>query len=144
MITRKYTYLAGEEEFKNVEIPIYNTKNIGLVYAKNKGFGLYNDVGSVESSLFIISTKITPEQFDENPTEKEQFIQLISANLAEIYAKATGLKEYEKKHPEYIFIQLMDVLKDKNCKKISSNDELFNIVNDGFARLDVDILKNLL
>ena len=36
MITRKYTYLAGEEEFKNVEIPIYNTKNIGLVYAKNK------------------------------------------------------------------------------------------------------------
>ena len=85
MITRKYTYLAGEDELKKVEIPIYNEKSIGIVYVKNKGYGLYNDVKTIESSLFILSTNITPSDFDKNPNDKQQFIQLVTANLEEIY-----------------------------------------------------------
>lgn len=142
MITRKYTYLAGEDELKKVEIPIYNEKSIGIVYVKNKGYGLYNDVKTIESSLFILSTNITPSDFDKNPNDKQQFIQLVTANLAEIYKDAEELKEYEKKHPEYIFIQLMDLLKTEP-ETLNSEDELYKIVTDGFEKLDIDMLKSL-
>ena len=96
MITRKYTYLVGEKEFKKVEIPIYNDKSIGIIYAKNKGYALYNTTTDILENLFLIATNLTPTDFKNNSKsekDKEQFIELVSMNLNQIYNDAKELKE---------------------------------------------------
>lgn len=145
MITRKYTYLVGEKEFKKVEIPIYNDKSIGIIYAKNKGYALYNTTTDILENLFLIATNLTPTDFKNNSKsekDKEQFIELVSMNLNQIYNDAKELKEYMKKHPEYIFIQLMDLLEENKCTNITEKDELYNTLLDAFLKLDIDTLKS--
>ena len=47
-----------------------------------------------------------------------------------------------KKHPEYIFIQLMDLLEENKCTNITEKDELYNTLLDAFLKLDIDTLKS--
>lgn len=60
--------------------------------------------------------------------------------MNEIY-KSRDIKEYEKKHPEYVFLELFDKLINGDYDEISKKDPFYDVIDDGFIRLELDQFK---
>lgn len=124
---------------------IYNNKAIGIIYLENKGYVLFEKDGENLNNVFFIKTDTKPEQYLVNSpaphllNNKDEFIGLISLILDGIYDYE--IKEYDKKHPEFIFLRLFDNLKEGNVELISKDDELYDLIDDGFIRLELSYLK---
>jgi len=146
MIIRKLDKLTLGDAMKKVETNVFEKKCIGMVYIQNHGFVFYEDDDEIKSNLFIVKTKTKPSQYLDDDLEKklqknkEDFISIIDIILNDIYQ--TGeIKEYEKKHPEYIFLELFDNFINKNYEEITKEDSFYNVIDDGFIRLELDQFK---
>ena len=144
MITRKYSYLAGSNLTKKVEVKVDEDNCVGLLYIKNKGYGLYNTKEDFEDSLFIIDTKMEPNDFKTKTQDQEQFIQLVKINLDLIYADKVAMKTYNKKHPEYLLLELMDNLESADCEILDNKNKQSKILQKGFDKLNIETIKSFL
>ena len=68
-------------------------------------------------------------------------IGIISLILDDIYDD--DIKEYDKKHPEFVFLRLFDNLSNGNVELISKDNELYDLIDDGFIRLELSNLKSM-
>ena len=146
MIIRKLDKLALGDTLNKVETNVFEKKCIGMVYIENNGFVFYEDDDKIKSNIFIIKTKTTPSQYLDDELDKKleknkkEFISIIDIILSDIY-QAGEIKEYEKKHPEYIFLELFDNFVNKNYEEITKEDPFYDIIDDGFIRLELDQFK---
>lgn len=147
MIIRKLDYLVLNENLKQFEVDIYQNQKLGMIYVPNNGYVFYENDNNVRKDIFIIKTKTPPELYVEETLQpriaknKEEFVQIIEILSAEIYRDA-DIKEYEKKHPEYLFMEIFDNLSSGNCSVLTSEDPFYKIIDEGFLRLEVDQLRN--
>lgn len=147
MIVRKWDYLNLNDELKNIEIEIYQNQKIGLIYVPDKGYVIYEENDGSKEDIIFIKTRTEPKQYNEEELKpkllknKKEFIELISMITNEIYENE-DIKEYEKKHPEYLFIELFDNLAKDDCPVMTRNDPFYQIVDSGFIRLELDQFKN--
>lgn len=146
MIIRKLDNLALGDSLKKVETDVFEKKGMGMVYVPDRGFVFYEDDSENKSNLFIIKTKTKPSQYLDVELDKKleknkkEFISIIDIILNDIYQ--TGeIKEYEKKHPEYIFLELFDNFINKNYEEITKEDPFYDVIDDGFIRLELDQFK---
>ena len=107
---------------------------------KNKGYCVY--IGGKEDEMFLINTKLTPEEFksEENASDKEDFINLIKILLDQIYGDS-DIPEYEKQHHEFVFLKIMDLFSTKDVEIIDKDSELYKTIELGFIRFDIELLK---
>lgn len=140
MIVRKLNFLTLSEGYDKISISIYDGKKINAVYLKNKGYCVYID--DKEDEMFLINTKLTPEEFksEENASDKEDFINLIKILLDQIYGDS-DIPEYEKQHHEFVFLKIMDLFSTKDVEIIDKDSELYKIIELGFIRFDIELLK---
>ncbi len=140
MIVRKLNFLTLSEGYDKISISIYDGKKINAVYLKNKGYCVYVD--GKEDEMFLINTKLTPEEFksEENASDKEDFINLIKILLDQIYGD-TDIPEYEKEHHEFVFLKIMDLFNTKDVEIIDKDSELYKTIELGFIRFDIELLK---
>ncbi len=140
MIVRKLNFLTLSEGYDKISISIYDGKKINAVYLKNKGYCVYID--GKEDEMFLINTKLTPEEFksEENASDKEDFINLIKILLDQIYGDS-DIPEYEKQHHEFVFLKIMDLFSTKDVEIIDKDSELYKTIELGFIRFDIELLK---
>ena len=140
MIVRKLNFLTLSEGYDKISISIYDGKKINAVYLKNKGYCVYID--GKEDEMFLINTKLTPEEFksEENASDKEDFINLIKILLDQIYGDS-DIPEYEKQHHEFVFLKIMDLFRTKDVEIIDKDSELYKTIELGFIRFDIELLK---
>lgn len=140
MIVRKLNFLTLSEGYDKISISIYDGKKINAVYLKNKGYCVYID--GKEDEMFLINTKLTPEEFksEENASDKEDFINLIKILLDQIY-EDSDIPEYEKQHHEFVFLKIMDLFSTKDVEIIDKDSELYKTIELGFIRFDIELLK---
>ena len=147
MIIRNVKDLKMNEQLAKVETNIYEDKNIGIIFVLNYGFVLFNSQNDVWDEVFVIKTITKPMDYTEDTTDKKilnnkaEFIQIIHDILNKIYSDA-NIKEYEKKHPEYIFMELFDKLNSGDVELIDSTYKYYDEIDDAFLRLDVEQMKN--
>lgn len=141
MFSRRFDYLKLNSKLKKVEIEIAENKKVYLIDVSGEGYAIYSNHGEIDSNLYLIKTNISPVNFDleENKKDKEQFIEIIGALLSKLYEGET-LRDYEKKHPEHILMQLMDLL-DSTIEYIDENDDLYKKLDIGFLKLELESLK---
>ena len=98
------------------------------------------NTGYLEKIFF--NTKLTPEEFksEENASDKEDFINLIKILLDQIYGDS-DIPEYEKQHHEFVFLKIMDLFSTKDVEIIDKDSELYKIIELGFIRFDIELLK---
>ena len=140
MIVRKLNFLTLSEGYDKISISIYDGKKINAVYLKNKGYCVYID--GKEDEMFLINTKLTPEEFksEENASDKEDFINLIKILLDQIYGDS-DIPEYEKQHHEFVFLKIMDLFSTNDVEIIDKDSELYKTIELGFIRFDIELLK---
>lgn len=145
MIIRKLEFLNIGSDSRKVSTVIYNDISVGLVYVPDKGYAVFIDNENPESEMFLLETKTTPKEYIENrdkyKEELSNFNSVISSIFNIIY-KDSEIKEYEKKHPDYTIIELMDKISEESADYLKDNKKLYDIVNDGFMKLDIDDLLN--
>lgn len=147
MIIRKLDFLKATHDLPMFNFEIYNNKAIGVVYVENRGYVLFEKENEELSNVFFIKTDTKPAQYlVSSPApnllkNKEEFIGVISLILNDIYDD--DIKEYDKKHPEFVFLRLFDNLNEGNVELISDDNELYDLIDDGFIRLELSILKNM-
>ncbi|MBE6494399.1 MAG: hypothetical protein E7Z84_07315 [Methanosphaera stadtmanae] len=146
MIIRKLDYLKPTHDLPLFNLEIYKNKEIAIIYVENRGYVLFEKNNEEYKNVFFIKTNLVPAQFlVSDPAahilnDKNEFIGIISLILDGIYDEK--IKEYDKKHPEFVLLNLLDNLNEGNVKFISPDTELYNIVDDGFIRLEISILEN--
>ncbi len=147
MIIRKLDFLKSTNDLQMFNFDIYNNKAIGVVFVEDTGYVLFEKEGEDLNNVFFIKTDTKPAQYLVNSPapillkNKEEFVGIISLILDDIYDD--DIKEYDKKHPEFVFLRLFDNLNEGNVELISKDNELYDLIDDGFIRLDLSILKNM-
>ena len=147
MIIRKLDFLKPTQDLSMFNFDIYDNKAIGIVYFEDKGYVLFEKDNAEWNNVFFIKTDAVPAQYlVDNPApllakDKESIIGIISLILDEIYDE--DIMEYDKKHPEFVFLRLFDNLNKGNVELISKDNELYDLIDDGFIRLELSILKNM-
>ncbi len=147
MIIRDLRNLKMNEKLVKVESNVYEDKNIGIVFALNHGFILFDSCNDTWDNIFVIKTLTKPADYTEDMSDKkllenkDEFVQVIQDILNTIYAGA-DIKEYEKKHPEYIFMELFDRLNNGDVEIIDSTHKYYDEIDEAFLRLDVEQMKN--
>ena len=136
MIIRKLDYLEFTKDLKKVELDIYEDKKIGFAFAKNTGFVIFESLNTNSRPENYVGD-LTPE-FERN---KEEFVGVVNILSDSIYPN--DIKEYEKKHPEFIFLKAMDMFTEGNGELIEKDSPFYKLVEDGFFKLDIDLLNNL-
>lgn len=147
MIIRKLDYLNFTEELRKVEVDIYDNKNIGFAFAENTGFVIFESLNDEWNNVFFIKTNSRPENYvgdltPEFEREKDEFVGVVTMLSSSIYPD--DIKEYEKKHPEFIFLKAMDMFVEGDSEIIKEDDPFYKLVDDGFVKLNIDLLNNLL
>lgn len=139
MLVRNLDFLSIPKEFSKVELDIYESKSIVLVYIENKGYSIVLKEADDNSSVFLLKTELTPENIN---SDKDDFINVIKMLLDRIYGDA-DIKEYEKQHQEHVFLQLMDLLTEgENVEIITEESKLYSDIEKGFMKLEIDIMDN--
>ena len=140
MLVRNLDFLSIPKEFAKVEVDIYGDSSIVLVYIENKGYSLLYKRKNEINSIFLLKTDILPSNVNEH-SDKTDFINLIKMLLDKIYARA-DIKEYEKQHPEYVFLRLMDKLNENvDVEMISEeNSKTYTDIEKGFMKLELEIM----
>ena len=147
MIVRNLESLKMNKKLAKVESNVYEDKNVGLVFVLNHGFVLFVSCAGKWNDVFIIKTATKPLDYVEEGNDKKilenknDFIELIHGLLDKIY-EDTGIKEYEKKHPEYIFLELIDKLTSGGVELIDESFEYYDDIDEGFLRLEVEQMTN--
>jgi len=145
MIIRKLNYLNLETELKMMSLELLKDHYIRLVYSPKNGYAVYSEVNNIQNDFFLIKTDNVPGDFNqENPeiqADKSEFVQIITAIIDNIY-KDKEIKEYEKKHPEYVLMELLDKLSLEDAETITKDNPIYEDINDGFLRLNVDQMMN--
>lgn len=147
MIIRKLDFLKPTHDLPMFNFDVYNNKAIGIVYFEDKGYVLFEKDNTELNNVFFIKTNTLPAQYlVDNPApslanDKENIIGIISLILDDIYDD--DIKEYDKKHPEFVFLRLFDNLSNGNVELISKDNELYDLIDDGFIRLELSNLKSM-
>ncbi len=142
MLVRNLDFLSIPKEFSKVEVNIYETRSIALVYIENKGYSLVlKDNDNIES-VFLLKTNIVPNNVNEH-ADRQDFINVIKMLLDRIYSIA-DIKEYEKQHQEHVFLRLMDMLNEGTDVELISeeNSKIYSDIEKGFIKLEIDIMEN--
>lgn len=66
---------------------------------------------------------------------------LITEILDNIY-KDQDIKEYEKKHPEYVFMELFDKLNSAQIEEIKQDHKYYKLVEEGFTKIEINQFQN--
>ena len=142
MLVRNLDFLSIPKEFSKVEIEIYDTRSIALVYINGKGYSLVLKSEDVIDSVFLLKTDIVPSNVNEH-SDREDFINVIKMLLDNIYSVA-DIKEYEKQHQEHVFLRLMDMLNEGTDVEMISEEtsKVYTDIEKGFMKLEIDILEN--
>ena len=138
MLVRNLDFLSIPKEFSKVEVNIYQTKSIALVYIQNKGYSLVLKDDDLINSIFLLKTEATPNNVGN---DREDFINVIKMLLDRIYAVA-DIKEYEKQHQEHVFLRLMDMLTEGQGEIITEESKIYSDIEKGFMKLEIDIMDN--
>lgn len=140
MIIRDLNFLV-ESEFKKVCVNIIEEKCISLIYIENKGYALLIEEDEDVSSIFIIKTEITPQEFsnDKHNEEKQDFIDLVHMFLDKIYENIE-IPIYEKQHHEFVLLKLLALFENNNYEIIDAKSDLSRSIHDAFIKLDIDLL----
>ena len=147
MIIRKLDFLKPTHDLPMFNFDIYNNKSIGIVYVEDKGYVLFEKYNDEWNNVFFIKTDTVPAQYlVDNPapllaSDKENIIGIISLILDEIYDD--NIKEYDKKHPEFVFLRLFDNLNEGNVELITKDNKSYDLIDDGFIRLELSNLKSM-
>ena len=142
MLVKNLDYLSIPQEFSKVDINVYKSYSIQIIFIENKGYAaILNDMDNI-NSIYLLKTKLTPKDIIDTK-DSEDFIKVIKEFLDKIY-KDSKIKEYEKQHHEHVFLKLMDMFSDKeNVKLISKdNSSLYEIIEKAFIKLELDIINN--
>lgn len=141
MFSKRLDELIFSSELKFSEMEIIENKNVFLIYILNKGYAIYSDNKDINSELYLIKTDITSINYnsDEKKREKEYMTNIVGILLNSIYENET-ISDYDKKHPEYVLTELMNRL-NSNTKYITQKDEIYNKIDNGFLRLELEELK---
>lgn len=140
MFFRNLNFFIPEGGYKKIEINIHDDKKLGAVYLKNKGYSIF--IKGNEDDMFLIHSELNPEDFkhEENSNEKEEFITIIKTLLDEIYSNF-DIPEYEKEHHEFVFLKIMDLFDTEAAKILEKDSKLYQLIELGFIKLDLEILK---
>ncbi|MBQ2831572.1 hypothetical protein [Methanobrevibacter sp.] len=142
MLVRNLDFLSIPKEFTKVEVDIYDSKSIALVYIDGKGYSLVLKQNDNIDSIFLLKTDILPNNINEHK-DRQDFINVIKMLLDKIYSVA-DIKEYEKQHQEHVFLRLMDMLNDGVDIEIISEEtsKVYADIEKGFIKLEIDIMEN--
>ncbi len=142
MLVRNLDFLSIPKEFAKVEVDIYEKQSIALVYIPNKGYSIVLKKDEKIDSIFLLKTDIVPNNINEH-SDREDFINVTKMLLDKIYA-GSDIKEYEKKHPEHVFLQLMDILNEGSDVEMISEEtsKTYTDIEKGFMKLEIDIMDN--
>ena len=115
-------------------------------FSKNTGFVIFESLNDEWSNVFFVKTNSRPENYvgdltPEFERNKEEFVGVVNILSDSIYPN--DIKEYEKKHPEFIFLKAMDMFTEGNGELIEKDSPFYKLVEDGFFKLDIDLLNNL-
>lgn len=140
MIVRDLNFLLGNE-YKEATLNIHDNKDLSLIYIENKGYSLYISEDGERKDTFLVKSDYSPIElnFSENAEEKKSFIDLIQLFLGKIY-DGVDIPDFEKEHPEYVFLKFLDLFEKDNVKNVDPSSELYHAIRDGFTRLDIEIL----
>ena len=140
MIVRDLNFLL-QNEFKKATLDIIENRTLSLVYVSNRGYALYFSEDDERRDTFLIKSDFSPEQLNlaENSGEKEDFVDLIEMFLGKVY-DGFDIPEFEKKHPEFVLLKFIDLFEKDDIDFIDSSSELYNLISNGFSRLDIDVL----
>ncbi len=142
MLVRNLDFLSIPKEFSKVEVDIYEGKSIVLVYIENKGYSLVLKKDENIESVFLLKTDIIPNNVNEH-SDRQDFINVIKMLLDKIYI-VSDIKEYEKQHPEHVFLRLMDMLNEGTDVVMISEEtsKTYSDIEKGFIKLEIDIMDN--
>ena len=54
------------------------------------------------------------------------------------------MKTYNKKHPEYLLLELMDNLESADCEILDNKNKQSKILQKGFDKLNIETIKSFL
>ena len=98
--------------------------------------------GSLEY-IYNLALILKNEGYDVTMLHTEdEFVGVVNMLSSIIYPD--DIKEYEKKHPEFIFLKAMDMFVEGDSEIIEKDDPFYKLVDDGFVKLNIDLLNNLL
>lgn len=135
------------EKLAKAETNVYENKNVGIIFVLNYGFVLFDSEDDIWKNMFVIKTLTKPADYTEDATDKkilenkDEFVQLIHDILDKLY-DGVEIKEYEKKHPEYIFMELFDKLNNGDVELIDTTHKYYDEIDEAFLRLDLEQMKN--
>ena len=142
MLVRNLDFLSIPKEFSKVEIDIYESQAIALVYIQNKGYSLVLKDNDNIQSVFLLKTDILPNNVNGH-SDREDFINVIKMLLDRIYG-AADIKEYEKQHQEHVFLRLMDMLNEGADVEMicEENSKIYTDIEKGFMKLEIEVMDN--
>lgn len=140
MIVRDLNFLL-KKEYKEATLNIYENKDLSLVFVENKGYSLYISENGERKDTFLIKSDHSLSELNqiENAEEKNSFIDLIQLFLNKIY-DGMDIPDFDKEHREYVFLKFVDLFEKNEVEIIDASSELYNAINNGFTRLDIEIL----
>ncbi len=128
-----------------VNINIYENKDLNFVYIDKKGYSLYISENGVRKDTFLIKSSLSPKEFTsfQNESEKQDFLDLIQMFLGKIY-EGVNMPDFEKEHQDFVFLKFIDLFDKGEYKILDETSELFNLLDIGFMKLDINelLLKN--
>lgn len=147
MLIRNLDFLSIPKEFSKVNLPIYESFSLTLVAIEKKGYALVLKEEESIVSLFLLKTELFPNELTQanNESDKNDFINIISMMLEKVY-HGVNIKEYDKQHPEHVFLRFMDDFIENNGVEIitEENSKLYSDIEKGFMKLDIDVIDSKL
>lgn len=147
MIIRKYEELNFNNILIKAECDVSKNQKIGIIYVQNRGYMLFNIENENWNDFIFIKTMTKPVEYTEDnlndkiQKNKGDFIDLITEILDNIY-KDQDIKEYEKKHPEYVFMELFDKLNSAQIEEIKQDHKYYKLVEEGFTKIEINQFQN--
>lgn len=147
MIIRRYDELNFNNTLIKSECDVSANQKIGIIYVQKRGYMLFNVENETWNDFIFIKTMTKPVEYTkENLDEKihknkNDFINLITEILNDIY-KDQNIKEYEKKHPEYVFMELFDKLNSAQIEEITPDHKYYKLVEEGFTKIEINQFQN--
>lgn len=147
MIIRTYEDLKFNSILVETEADIYKNMKVGLIYVAGHGYTLFRISQENWDDFVFIKTMTKPIQYsgeivdEELLKNKDEFIEVISDVLEDIYVNSE-IKEYEKKHPEYIFMELFDKFNEAKINQITRDHKYYSLIEDGFMKIAISQLQN--
>jgi len=139
MLVRNLDFLPMPREFLKIEEKIYADSSVVMVYIEKKGYSLALKNNDDFESIFLLKTDFG---IDDMEKEKKDFVNVLKILINQIY-EGTDLKEYERMHPENLFLKFKELIKDDDLvDRISDDSVLYREIEKGFIKLELEVLNN--